>query len=512
MAGALAYATSLDGVFVFDDVRGVVRNATIRTLWPLTTPLAPPPRCTVSGRPIANLSLAINCAFVSGAVAAPPEQAASQNLDPVAFHVGNLLIHLAAALALFGVVRRTLERPRLRGIFGDAALWVAASIALLWVVHPLTTAAVTYVVQRVESLMALFYLLTLYCAIRADEPAHRWRWTGAAVACCAAGMATKEAMVSAPLAVAAWDWCFSDRGPRGAGRIRWYLAGGLAATWAILVALVLVEHRAPSIDLAPPMVWTYLTTQAGVIVHYLQLAAWPMPLAFMYDWPLAPSLGAVAWQAALMLALVAVVCLGIAKRHPAAFPGAVFFLVLAPSSSVLPIITEVAAEHRMYLPLAALVALVVPGVFALFRTPLQDSRPVRAGAAVAVIVVVAALGSMTRSRNEVYATAVGLWADTVRVRPSDSRPRVLYAEALIASGRLADAAAQLREAIRLSPALAEAHVRLGMVLAEQHKFAEAILEVERAVRLAPDDLEARRVLSRLREVESASRRFGPIRR
>ena len=169
----MADSNSFGGVFVLDDVRAIVRNPTIRTLWPLSVPLSPPSESTVSGRPVANLSFALSAALAAerpaaaGADGLAPGQFVA--LDPTPFHAGNLLIHLAAALALFGVVRRTLLSPRLRDWFEAAAAWLAFAVALLWVVHPLHTSAVTYIVQRVESLMGLFYLLTLYCAIRASD-------------------------------------------------------------------------------------------------------------------------------------------------------------------------------------------------------------------------------------------------------------------------------------------------------------------------------------------------------
>jgi hypothetical protein len=168
--GAWAYSTSFRGVFVLDDVRAIVRNPTIRTLWPLAMPLAPPTGSTVAGRPVANLSFAINHAMAPAEAEARPASpgvpGGAGPIDPAPYHAGNLLIHLVAALVLFAIVRRTLLSESLRPRFGAAAPWLALVVALVWVVHPLQTAAVTYVVQRVESLMGLFYLLTLYCATR----------------------------------------------------------------------------------------------------------------------------------------------------------------------------------------------------------------------------------------------------------------------------------------------------------------------------------------------------------
>ena len=497
-AGFWAYAPSFGGVFALDDVRAIVRNETIRSVWPLSVPLSPPGRSTVAGRPVANLSLAVNYALAPAAPERGADAVPSGGLgvpEPAPFHAGNLLIHLTAALALFGVVRRTLLTPRLTPAFGGAAPWVALAVALVWVVHPLTSAAVTYIVQRVESLMALFYLLTLYCSIRASGETRTGWWTAAAIASCALGMATKEVMVTAPVLVAAWWWLFVPADAKDARRRARTLVPGLFLTWAVLAFLVAGERRGPSVSVGWATSWTYLLAQAEVIVHYVRLAIIPSPLVFLYDWPLGTTLGAVAWQAALLAALVLLTAVGLARRHPASFLGAWFFLVLAPSSSVLPIVTEVAAEHRMYLPLAAVIAAVVIGGFLLGRRWIPSPKVGLAVAVFALAACVGVLAAETRSRNRVYWSAESLWGDTVSKRPNDARARVAYGEALADAGRLADAEVQFRTAIALAPDDPAARVRMGAILAQQRRIDEAIQHLERAVALRPDDPDAHRMLA-----------------
>lgn len=501
VSGAWAYATSFAGVFVLDDVRAIARNPTIRTLWPIATPLTPPTASTVSGRPIANLSFAITYAlappavrdvFETGPAGAPPDAAERLRRNARGYHVGNLLIHLAAALALFGVSRRTLVSERLRVVFQASAPWVAGAIALVWVVHPLTTSSVTYIAQRVESLMGLFYLLTLYCAIRAADSRRRWAWSTAAIVCCALGMGTKETMVTAPLAVALWLWMFG-RTPR----LEWRVLTGLASTWVILALLVYGERRGPSINLEPLMVWRYLVTQAEVIVHYLGQVFVPTTLVFLYDWSLAGSL-AETWPQFLFLAvLVALSVAGVIRRWPAAFLGVWFFLILAPSSSVLPIVTEVAAEHRMYLPLAAVVAAVVSSVYLVGRRFRVNARAEAWLAPLGLLVVAVPLGFETRARNLDYWSDETLWHDTVTKRPDFARPRVLYGSVLLRLGKAAEAEAQFQEAVTLAPDDPMGRLRLGAALAQQGKFDEAIPQLERAAAIVPDDPGAYRMLGEI---------------
>lgn len=511
-AGVWAFATSFGGVFVLDDIRAIARNPTIRTLWPLTTPLAPPTASTVAGRPVANLSFAINYTlappdvrdvFEAGGTGLPSDAADRVRRNAWGYHAANLLIHLASALLLFGIVRRTLLADRLRPAYEAAAPWVAASAALLWVVHPLTTAAVTYIVQRVESLMSLFFLLTLYGVIRASEGGRRRAWAAMAVASCALGMATKETMVGAPLVAGAWLRLFARPSAPDGRRL---LLVGLASTWLMLAVPVLGERRAPSIDLDAGIAWRYLLTQADVIAHYVGLALAPSSLAFLYDWPLVESVETVLPRLVLLAGLVVVHVVGLWRRWPAAFPGIACFVVLAPSSSVLPIVTEVAAEHRTYLPLAAIVALAAAGAYlALLRV--IGSRE-RAGAVVAFGALAAAgvLGVETRARNRDYWSEEALWRDTVVKRPADPRPRVAYGDVLLRTGRIAEAEAQFRAALERSPADTVARVRLAAALARQGKVEEAVALLEPLASPPADDPAAHRLLG---ELYAAQGREGP---
>ena len=149
-----AYFNSLHVPFVFDDLLAIPENPTIRRLWPLTHVLFPPrgEGLSVEGRPVLNFTLALNYAIGGTAVRG--------------YHILNLAIHSLAALILFGLVRRTLYLPRLCDRFGRHALPIASIVAALWSLHPLQTESVTYVIQRAESLVGLFYLLTLYCFVR----------------------------------------------------------------------------------------------------------------------------------------------------------------------------------------------------------------------------------------------------------------------------------------------------------------------------------------------------------
>ena len=426
-AAFTAYHNSFSGAFLFDDEPAITMNPTLRQLWPVGSVLAPPGGMTVSGRPLLNLSLAVNYAL--------------GGTDVRGYHVMNLAIHLLAGLTLFGVARRALGGPVLRDRFGRASLPLAGALALLWTVHPLQTESVTYIIQRAESLMGLFYLLTLYCFVRgAERPAGpSVRWQVLAVAACLAGMATKEAMVTCPVMVLLFDRTFVAGSFREAWRRRRPCYLGLAATWLLLEFLMLgTAGRSGAIGYGINISWwEYALTQFPALVRYLQLSLWPHPLVFEYGpfWArhtLTPEMLMVA-------ALAAGTAMALWRRPAVGFLGAWFFVILSPTSSVVPGASQRIVEHRMYLPLAAVMAAVVFGIY------LSACRSGRAEARRCLalgLALAAGLGWLTLRRNEDYRSAVAIWSDTVAKRPGNELAHHALGYALKREGRLAAARAE----------------------------------------------------------------------
>jgi tetratricopeptide (TPR) repeat protein len=481
-AGLAVYSNSFDGPFIFDDASSIRDNPTIRQLWPIGPVLTPPGGgATVQGRPVVNLSLAINWAI-------------GQN-EVRSYHILNLAIHLAAGLLLFGVVGRTLRLPRLSERFGRAATGIALAAALVWTVHPLQTESVTYVVQRAESIMALFYLLTLYCVIRGAGSSRPAVWFILSIVACLCGMASKEVMVTAPLAVLLYDRTFLAGSFKGALRRRWSLYVALAAAWglsAYLAATSIDRGGTAGFGLAVTP-WQYALTQLGIVTHYLGLAFWPKSLVFDYGWPIASTVGQILPGAIVIGLLLAATVWALIRRPSAGFLCAFFFLVLSPSSSFVPVATEAAAEHRMYLPLAAVVVLAVAMLYRAWQWLLERFGPQRRPAlatralplAVAAIVATV-LGYGAFERNEDYRTALAIWQDTVAKRPDNARANCSLGFALVQAGRGQDAIPYYERALQLKPDVAVAHGDLGVALVGVGRMPEAIGHFERALQLKPD--------------------------
>ena len=481
LAAVIFYANSFTGPFIFDDFPAILDNPTIRELGSISKVLSPP--CngeTVSGRPVLNLSLAINYAW------AGPR--------PWDYHATNLLIHILNALLLWEILRRTFQLPVLRPRFGDVGAGLALAIALLWTVHPMQTEAVTYIVQRAESLAALFYLLTLYAVIRGSQTASPFAWNVLAVSACWLGMATKEIVITAPVMILLYDRTFLAGALAESLRRRWRLYAGMAASWVLLAILVaktgLLARALQTPSISP---WSYARSEPGVILHYLRLTLWPQPLCLDYDWPVASTWSSIWPPMILLVGLLTVVVIALVRGWRWGFLGAWIFVILAPTSSVVPL-SQLAFEHRMYLSSAGVIALVVLTCHGMGRWVIRRGWIAgRVGLATAIgLAAVAALmlGVMTWNRNEVYRTELSIWQDTVNHAPHNARARNTLGHSLAFAESLPEAIEQYQIALRLKPDYAEAHNNLGNALWRSGCSDEALERYKTALRLKPDYFEA----------------------
>jgi protein O-mannosyl-transferase len=388
---ALAYANTLHAPFLFDDYNAILSNDHLTSILPLSRSMSTPPQSVLDGRPLVCLSLAINYAL--------------GGVDPVGYHLFNIATHVACGLLLYGLVRRTWL------LQGESGPWFAASIALVWALHPMQTEAVTYVTQRTETMFSMFLLLMLYALARSAQSPRPLVWQVIAAASCVLGMACKEIMIVAPILAVLYDWIFLPRRPR-----RYIMHAAFCAAWIFLyLNLRNVDFDSKSGYGLKYVNWfDYLKTEAGVIVYYLRVAFWPRGLEIDYfDWPIVQHLSSAILPGLFLTALFFASAVACWRRWWPGFLGAWFFLILGPTSSVLPNRTEIAAERRMYLPLAAIVILVL----AAGRLATKN----RALRIAAVMAIALALGGLTFARNAEYNSPITLWTDAVTQRTNNPR-------------------------------------------------------------------------------------------
>lgn len=446
LAIGIVYSGTLGAPFVYDDIINIVRNHTIRRLWP---PVLITPRelagYTIDGRPLLNFSFAINYAI--------------GGLKPAGYHIFNIIVHFLASAVFFDLTRRTLSLERLKGVFGERAGITALAAALLFAVHPMATNAVTYISQRAESLAVLFYLLTLYFLVVGVEKKDGKSWLALSAAAMFLGTVTKEIVVTAPLAALIFDRTFLSGGFKAALKKRRVYYGALASSWILLFILMSMSGtRSGTVGVTGETGYLgNFAIQTTVVAKYLKLAFWPSPLSLSYAAIPVPQPVVFALYAVILAALGALGLWGLVKNRPAAFPAAMVFIFLAPTSSFIPINIQV-AEYRMYLPLMCLSALAVCGISALAGKTEGKAR--LAGMALFALVF-AAYATMATARNGDYKTAISIWQDAARKDPKDHAAANNLGIALMDDGQYAEAEKTFMEALEHNPGDIMLAVSLG---------------------------------------------------
>lgn len=492
--GSIAYANSLDGVFVIDDIVTIVENPDIRTPW--STPLLRSAwgESSVLGRPVVALTLAANYAL--------------HGLDVRGYHLVNIAIHLLCALVVFGLIRRL-----------QPSTLFAFVCASLWMLHPLNSEVVTYISQRTESMMALFYLLTIYASVRAHASPHPRRWQAAAVAATVLGAWSKQSMMTIPLAVLLVDYALFFESLRSALRSRWrfYLAV-TAAFWLSVGLTLFVSPSSSAVGFrSGPSPWVYLLNQSVIITQYLALTVWPVKLAADYGYTVPYTLTDVLPQMVFISGLFVLAVVALGYRRRLGLLGLWVFLTLGVTSSVAPIATEVGAERRMYLPLIALVVLAVAGVSWCRQYLIRHHRLTARAAAVVCVAIwagtAAALGARTAMRNQDYSSELRLAEATFEHWPTAYSEHGL-GEQLLLAGRREEAMVHLRNATRGD---ARAHFTLGRALFRDGRHQESREQLDTFLRLRPDlveAVEARAILGRLSfmegQLEQAADQFQQV--
>lgn len=516
----VVFWNGLPGVFIADDHILEQPISFAQTVWPLRQTVAIP---GIGGRPVLSLSFALN------RIIAPAQ--------PWHFRIVNIAIHAAAGLLLFGLVRRAIghyakqvametERPIPSEVANPRfAIGFAFAVALLWLVHPLQTASVTYIMQRAESLTGLLLLLTLYAAVRRFDGGGPF-WTLLAVAACILGMGVKQTMFAAPALVLLYDYTFVAGGFSRALRTRPGLYAGLSLSWALLAALIVVcQLNDPHPEFGARNPWPYALSQPGVILYYLRLAFWPDPIVALYAWPYAKTAVQIVPPLLAVGVLAGLTLWGLWRRSWIGFVGAWLFLILAPSSSFAAL-EQLIQCHRMYLPLAAVSVLTVVAVCVMLgwivRRTGGETHWIQVVAVVLLACVAAWLAWGAMRRNLVYRNELAFWQDNVARQPesraalsalgSEYSIRNLTTEAeasfrralevddspmpvdvyynlgllTLRGGRFDEALSHFRAAHDLRPYHAGTVEKIGATLAAQGKFPAAVEQLDKALNMLPD--------------------------
>jgi tetratricopeptide (TPR) repeat protein len=426
-------------------------------------------------------------------------------MDPYGYHLTNVILHFFGSIVIALVAARLLE---LSGTTGRARTVLSAIAGGVFLLHPLQTESVAYVASRSEVLSVLFYFSAFAVFLyRRTESITIWR-SIAVVVLFAAAISTKEHTLTLPALLLLADYYWGMGGIRKNGLLYGILAGvgawGGFIVWRILQGAPTAGFTVPGLTPA-----SYFFTQCRVIWTYVRLFFLPFGQNVDPDVAVSRSLldhGAIFGLAAL-ITLVAAAWI-YRKRWPlAAFGAFMFLLLLAPTSSFVPII-DVSAERRLYLPFLGLVLVCLE-----FLRRLTVSQAAWAGG-----VIIAVCSVLTYQRSSVWASPIALWQDASNKSPRKWRPHFQFASALYESSMCPEAAQAFEAASKLEqPAFdllvdwglaldcagnwqdgiaklqqastlqRSAHIQsqIGMVYAKHSKWQEALLALARAEAIDP---------------------------
>ena len=471
--GIFLYSGTLAGPFILDDFHNILENPNVRLdRMSVDGLIRAASKAPMPSRPVSYVTFALNYYF--------------HRYHTVGFRLVNVLIHLLTAFLLYSFIKVTLNLPATAGRYPGAE-YLPLCAALLWLVHPLDTQSVAYIVQRMNCLAALFYLgsLLMYVKARlARDPGPKFFSYAAMTVLGLLALGTKEISVTLPFFIFLYEWLFFQEADRH------WLKGKILYPAAAILAVFLIGWLYVGGNPVDKLLATYaqrdftpyerVLTEFRVVIYYLSLILLPLPsrLNIDHDWPLSHSL---LDPASTLPALAGIlIMLAAAWRLSAKDPLGAFGLLWFLGNLVLEssfIGLEIIFEHRTYLPSMMIILWLVSLAF----------RILPRRAALAAVLAAAALCSLgTWERNKVWADETALWQDAVIKSPRSARAHNNLGLALARRGLFPEAEAQYRATLEIDPDHAEAHNNLGLALAAQGRSEEAVEQFEKALAIKPE--------------------------
>ena len=507
--GTVIYSNSFDCTFHFDDIISIVNNDAIKDVSDINTIWK-----SNSRRFIAYLSLAINHHF--GA------------LNVWGYHFFNLMIHLTTSLLVYWLMFITLKTPNVKNLIPvKDHQWIALVVALIFVSHPLATQSVTYIIQRMASMVTLFYLfaIILYLKGRLNQGSTSLSIGYFITALIAAIFAlfTKENAFTIPLVILLVEISLFKRDKIIVNFSKPRIILGCIV---FLSFLLLLFSRVSSsfFQTIPPSFghtytvtpWNYLLTQFSVIAKYIQLLCFPINLNFDYDYAISNSLiePRTFLSLGFLLALVGLSIYLFKKQKLISFGIMWFFITISIESSFIPL-ADLIFEHRTYLPSVGFFMILTIGIYQLIW---QKNKKIALGL---IFLIIGTNSFATYQRNKVWKNEGTLWNDVIAKSPNKARPYLCrgnyyknlkrnrealsdftksislnpaYIEpynnkgtTLYNEGLLTEALSYLNYAIENSPDYTEAYINKGIVLATQKKYSKALENFNRAIEIEPNN-------------------------
>jgi protein O-mannosyl-transferase len=471
--GIIIYSNSFHCSFHFDDIFVIINNPNIQDLSNIRAWWN-----DVPSRPLGGLSFALNYHF--------------NHLDVRYYHAVNLLIHLITSCLVGWLTLLLFSAPVLKDHpVAKQKKAIALFAALLFVSHPLATQSVTYIVQRLAAMVAMFYLLScsLYLKARLTDSAgiKRYLLFAGSFLSAVAAMLTKENAFTLPIAILLIEFFFFRTTRINVNFRDWRVILALTAILGVGI-IIPFNLTAPIFDTIPPMQghtytvtpYNYFLTQFSVISRYIRLLFLPVNQNFDYDFPISNSFFELRTIVSFLF-LFSLLILGIflfKKQRILSFGIFWFFLTLAIESSFIPI-PNVIFEHRTYLPSVGYFLILSSGVYIF----LWDRNR---NLVIAILMILVVSNSfLTYERNKVWKDDLSLWNDVISKPPVKARPYYNRGVAYATLGEWQKSLADNDSAIGINPAYLDAYINRGVAYGSLGQWDKAIADYSRVIDIAP---------------------------
>ncbi|MCW5198151.1 tetratricopeptide repeat protein [Desulfobulbus sp. F4] len=431
----VAYLPSFQAEWHFDDSANILENSPLH-LTELTpaalkrTFFAYPEHEGTLLRPVSNLSFALNWFFHQDRV--------------FGYHLVNFLIHFLTAVFLYKSCLLLLISPKVSSRYYESRYLIAALAALFWALNPIQTQAVTYIVQRMASLAAMFTIIGIWCYLQARKlpPNDRRKQTGyyfAAFIAFLLALGSKENSVLFPASIILVELIFFLKNIRFSKQNILVLLIGLLFIFCFTMFLqgsnffINLFTADPNRSFTPGQ---RMLTQPRIVIFYLSQLFYPAPfqLSITHDFQLSSSLLApfTTLPSIAFLTLLVILSFLYHRRHPI-FSFAILFFLLNHIVESTFLNLELIFEHRNYLP--SFFLFLPPA--ALLGTLLQhNSRLVKFSTSIATILLIISLLFGTIARNKVWMTEQSLWTDSLEKAPGHSRSYINLAHGYLSQNNL----------------------------------------------------------------------------
>ena len=484
---AIIYSNSFKAGWHLDDYANIVNNANIHLQtfsWDTITKTFQGMQSSPGAikRPLAYLSFALNYFF--------------HGTDVFGYHVVNFWVHYLSAIFLYLLLRNTLRLPRLQVEYANAASAIALLAVVLWASHPLQMTAVTYIVQRMASLAALFYLMGMYFYVKGRTAQTRGRTVGFLIMTALAALgaiACKENAVMLPVSIFLYDLILvRSRGPENWPKhLLWFL---LPIGLVVLVAWQLTDvDKILALYKERPFSWQErLMTEPRVIWYYVSLIVYPASfrLTLLHDLDISTTLLTPWTTLPAIVALLGLLLAAIlATRRKPLIAYAVYFFLLnhAIEGSVFPL--EIVFEHRNYLPSTFLFVPISIGIVWVLDY-FAYHKGIQIMVVLGVVFVITTQGHTVYYRNNIWVDDLSLWSDNVQKAPGLHRPHHNLGKALLVAGHMKEALAEMQAALESRPAARvgqkyTTHHNLGVYYMYFQQYTEALVHFAKTLEYIP---------------------------